>query len=703
MQAMPNLFHEFFASIKHGLLKQQGTALLWAVVAFVTGIGLYFAWPSEPALGATGFGVVASLSLAVLLKGRPWLRKAVLGGAILCFGMFYASWHASSVDTVMLRKTLPVRDVSGEVTEIEFLKTGLRLTLKDVTIADFPAEETPKQVRLSVRSKKPLMVEIGMRVRLRAGLLPPAGPMMEGGFDFARYFYFRNIGAVGYGLNPITVEKPAEIEGFRAFWQHARHRLSSNIRAHLPPVHAAIATGLITGDDSAIDKDTYEVLRAANLLHIIAISGSHMVVIAGVAFLLFRMVFLCLPGFGLRLSAKKLAAFCTLLAITAYLLITGVEISALRAYVMMVFILLAVMLGRTVRPLRALMMTAAIMLLYDPSDLMEPGFQLSFAATLAMIAVAEPAFLRFLKQDDMPLLKRLTYSLPWVLLVSVVAEWVTAPLVVYMFNQFSPYGMLANALAGPVVSVLIMPFVALYFLTVPFGMEAVSLWVLNQGIGLLLDIAHFVASFAHSLLFVPSQPGIFIGVYGLGLVFLCLWKGRARWLALPVMVLCSASFLITRTPDLVISPDMRHIVARLDGQMHLLNGRYYALVPTMLAHAMGMEKLPSASKHAAFACEGKKRERRCVAQTQKGPIILDFTWDKTEAACALAKEKKAWLLVTDSFFLRCKGQEGLHVLTPWLRRVNGAYSFWFDAKGNIAKQQTTRDLTGKRAWSSLRE
>lgn len=698
---MPNVFHVFLQSIRQGVWAQRPYLLQWSVVAFAAGIALYFALPKVPPLSVAGAAVAFSLTFTLLVRNKIWLRYIAMTGSLVLFGLFYANWHGVSQGTIMLKKNLSPREVSGVVEEIEFLKTGERVTLHDVRIKGLAPKETPQRVRLSMRAKKLADIEVGMRINLRAGLVPPAGPILAGGFDFARYFYFRGIGAVGYGLNPIVIVQQAETQNWWAFWQKLRHQLSENIRARMPASHAAIATGLITGDDSAISKDIYEDLRAANLLHIIAISGSHMVVIAGVAFLLFRLLFFAIPGFGLRITAKKLAALLTLVMITAYLLITGVEISALRAYVMMVLILFAVLFNRAVRPMRALMITAGLMLLYDPSDLMEPGFQLSFAATMAMIAVAEPAFLRLIQRDEPSVLLSALYSLPWIMLVSLVAEWVTAPLVLYMFNQFAPYGMLANMMAGPVVSVLIMPAVALYFLSVPFGIESLALQWLDWGISLLLLIAKWVAGFAYSIQFLPSQPGVFIALYALALAFLCLWHGRAKWLAIPVMLVASFSFILVRSPDLVVSPDMRHIVANIDGQPYLLNGRNYALTPTMLAHAMGEDKLPYAKPSDAFMCEGKGRMRRCILRIKKQVILFDFTWDKSEAVCDLAKELQANLLITNAFGIRCKTQKNLMVINPYHRRIHGAYSWWFNDAGHVEKQLTTRDFTGGRVWSSL--
>lgn len=539
-------------------------------------------------------------------------------------------------------------------------------------------------------------LDIGSRIALRAGLLPPMGPILKGGFDFSRYFYFRGIGAVGYGMGKITVLESPTLSGFWQFWEHARLKLSTRIRAQMIPEHAAIATGLITGDDSAITPKSYDALKAANLLHIIAISGSHMVVIAGVVFVMLRLLFLAIPRFGLSVQAKQLAAGGTILAISAYLCVTGVDISALRAYIMMMLLLVAVLVARSMQPVRALMITALIMLLADPSDLFEPGFQLSFAATLAMIAIAQTALLRDESRSGASLVKRWLSALPYLLLISLIAEWVTAPLVMYMFNQFAPYGTIANMVAGPVVSLIIMPAVALFFVLLPLGIDTVALRFLDAGIGLLLDVAHMTASWPGSLQYVPSQPAWAMAVYGLALAWVCLWHGRGRWLALPVMVLATLSFMLVRSPDMVVSQDMRHVVLRVNGVPTLAQGRHYAMVPEMLANAMGMAKLGYTPTSEHWSCSGKARTRRCVWHAPEHIVFFDFTWDKSGAVCDEARAAGADMLITDAYNIRCKH---LRQIGPYDRRKNGAYSWWFGTPDTL---QTTRMIQGDRPWSTLK-
>ncbi|MFN7401117.1 MAG: ComEC/Rec2 family competence protein, partial [Alphaproteobacteria bacterium] len=262
-------------------LWREGTAgLLLMPIAFIAGIALYFALPVEPHL--------LPLALAVAMLAAWWWRwrrrahpatRTALAAFFVALGVFWACLYTAQIRHPMLERAMTPRPVTGIIENIEITAKGHRITLAAVTIAGLAPEQTPHRVRLALRGKIPDL-QMGDSVRLNAGLLPPMGPALPHSFDFARYFFFRDIGAVGYGLNPITItDKAREGEGWSAMWARWRHHLTENIMATLPLPHGAVAAGLITGEDAAIPEATFDQLRAANLVHIIAISGTHMVMI----------------------------------------------------------------------------------------------------------------------------------------------------------------------------------------------------------------------------------------------------------------------------------------------------------------------------------------------------------------------------------------------------------------------------------------
>lgn len=666
--------------IKQFMAAQTGRGFLWLVALFALGIALYYALPVEP-------NWVHLLALSVILGmltawpgGRHCTRWALL--LLPMLGATWACAYTAIHQPTMLKRELTPRPVSGIVHDIERVEKGLRFTLDDVTIRG--VEHPPERIRLSVRLKPDAAVtlpKIGDRIDLLAGLLPPMGAALPGGFDFARYFYFRNIGAVGYGLPPWKITEPATQSSF-AQW---RLELTERIIAALGPEHGPIAAGLITGEDRAIRDADFEALRASNLYHIIAISGGHMVVIAGVIFVGLRLIFLALP-FGLRPQAKSYAALITLVMVTLYLFVTGLPISAVRAYVMIALVLLAVIQRRDASAMRSLFLAALVMLLIDPSDLLEPGFQLSFMATLAIVAFVE---IFWFSGREVSRTRRVIELLISLVLISVVAEGAVSLLVADMFNNFALYGVAANAVATPLVSFVLMPAVALFFLLLPFGLENGALWIIDHGIGALMAIAREVSSWPSAQMFLPSPPdwGLAAGV--IGILLLCLVRGRVRLIGFAGLAVGWLSVFTVATPDLLVGTNAKQIAMRTEQGYALLRGRPDSLVPELWANGLGYKALPVLKPNAtdAWRCD----RLGCIAKLQGDNISFPHSADAAIEDCGHAR-----LMLSPLHGVNCSES---WLIRPYVLARTGVQVFWWEADDYI-RHENSAQWQGNRPWST---
>lgn len=683
---------------------------LWVPVCFAAGIALYYAWPSEPMPRIFPvLAVLAGLAAAWLRGARPLM----LGLCLLMLGASWAELRAHQHPPTMLHQSLSPRYVEGVVRDMERTERGVRLLLAQVQVEGLSPEATPKQIRLSVKFKKDAVFElprIGERITIRAGLMPAMGPALPHGFDFARYFYFRDIGAIGYGLPPWKVEKkslsPLEGEGLprgnhvpeatygeqttaQHFWTW-RANLTDRIVRELGAETGGIAAGLITGDGRAIPKEDFAALRASNLYHIIAISGEHMVIIAGVIFISLRLLLLLLPArFALRPEGKSVAACVSLLLVSIYLLVTGLPISAVRAYVMIVLVLLAIILRRQVDGVRSLAITALLILLYDPASLLDPGFQLSFAATLAILALVESRWLAPPPAIERGRVRRVMHTILTVLLVSVVAEASTMPLAVRMFNNASLYGVLANSLATPLVSLLLMPLVALFFILLPFGLEGVALTLLHQGITALLGLARAVASLPHAQIFLPSLPSWGLALFAVGLLWMCLWKTRMRRYGILPALIGVASLWTVQPPDVLVGNNLKTIAFRAeDGGFVLARGRANAMLAELWANGVGYAEFPKAQAP-AWQCN----EQSCTAQLKHWRVAFP----KDEGALADACQKAGLVISTTS---KATCANGTPILAPSVH--GGTMAVWRNDNGTL-RTETSRDWQGERLWSVAEE
>ncbi len=662
---------------------------LWLPVAFAAGIALYMGLSEEPSPYLFQTLTVAAALLGWRLRAR--FGALMLGVVVLLAGAAWANMATLRQETTVLREALSPRPVTGIVRYIQRTEHGVRLTLDSVSIKNYPPQITPPRVRISLRLKADSVLplpHIGDAVSVMAGLRPPMGPALPHGFDFARYFYFRGIGAVGYGLPPWTVMGESTPHTLaERFWDW-RIRTTDDIIAALGKGTGSIAAGLITGDAKAISETDFEALRASNLYHIIAISGEHMVIIAGVIFVGLRLAALLLPRrLAFRPEVKTAAAIITLVLVTAYLFVTGLPISAVRAYWMIFLVLMAVILRRKVNAMRSLSLAALAMLVWDPASLLEPGFQLSFVATVAIIALVESRLLMLPAGQEIGRLRRAWHMLVTMLLISVVAEAATAPLVIAMFNNLSLYGVFANMVATPVVSLFLMPTVALYFILLPLGLQGAALWLMDWGIRALLGIAHAVAGLPFAQLFVPSIPSYGVALCVMGFLWLCLWQARGRRMGLVAILLGLTTLAFNQPPDMLVGGELKQIALRTDEGYALARGRKNAMIASLWANGLGYRELPKAPE-SNWRCDALG----CAATV--GQHAVAFPKD---AAAVTQDCTQASLLFTPLADIRC--DSGARVVNQSVLAGNNVVGVWFS--GGDIRVETSTDWQGNRPWSAI--
>jgi competence protein ComEC len=331
-------------------------------------------------------------------------------------------------------------------------------------------------------------------VRLRAVLMPPAGPAAPGAYDFARAAWFKEIGAVGYAMSRAEVVAVGERNGLAPHIAGWRRSLALHLREQMPGQAGAVAAALMTGDRGAIPEGTLQDMRDAGLAHLLAISGLHVGLIAGWLFFSVRFLLALIPGLALRAPIKKWAAAAALLGAFAYMLLTGATVPTQRTFLMLALVMAAVMLDRVAISFRLLAWAAVAVLLWAPESLLSVSFQMSFAAVVGLTAIYEglgPAVMRW--RSDGGRAKRLSLYLGAVLLTTLVASLTTAPFALYHFNRVAMYGLAANLVAVPLTALWVMPSALAAYVLMPLGWEQLALVPMGLGIQAMLAVAHAVA------------------------------------------------------------------------------------------------------------------------------------------------------------------------------------------------------------------
>ena len=434
-----------------------------------------------------------------------------------------------------------------------------RVLIDRVVIHGLDPARTPARVRVSLDPSTPEEVlQPGLRVLGQARLSPPAAPAEPGGFDFRRMAWFERIGAVGYARTPMLETEGSDASGLHQLAFRLRMAASAHIQARVAGQNGAFAAAILTGDRSGIDRGVEAALRDSNLYHIVSISGLHMTLLAAAVFAIVRYGLALVPWLALNWPLKKLAAVAALAAGAAYLFVSGADVPTQRAYVMTATVLVAVLVDRPAITLRAVALAALIVLAVAPESLIGAGFQMSFAATVALVAAFEAlrrqAWWQATQAD-----RRWRFAKPvlGVAMTSLVAGTATAPIAAFHFNTLSQYGLLANLLAVPAMGVLVMPAAVVAILAAPLGLDWLPFQVVGWGMGYVIAVAELVAGFGGAMAGVKAGPGASLGLMTLGGLVVALWRGRGRWAGLAPAALGALLWAAHDRPDLLIAESGR--------------------------------------------------------------------------------------------------------------------------------------------------
>lgn len=570
--------------IERWLEAERDQLALWVPVALGAGVAAWFALaPASQWAAFLLIAVAIAFGGAALGLGSRLGRSLGWFGLLAAIGMALIWWRAERVAAPVLERPAVVK-FQAEVVQVDMLAArGLvRLLLEP---RDAPA--LPQRVRVNVRQDDAGEgLRTGATVELRARLMPPPEAAVPGAYDFARLAWFRGVGATGRALGPVAIVSP----GAPPVLADTRRRLSAHIQARLAGGEGAIAAALATGDQGAIPEEDAEAMRRAGLSHLLSISGLHVTALVGATMLLLLRLMALSPWLALRWPLVLIAAGGGALAAIGYTLLTGAEVPTVRSCVAAILVLIGIAIGRDAITLRLVAAGAAFVLLLWPESLVGPSFQLSFAAVTAIMALVEhPRIKALLARRDEGWLRGTGRILLGLLLTGILVELALTPIAIHHFHKAGLYGALANIVAIPLTTFIVMPVEAAALLLDLLGLGAPLWWVTGQALSLLLWIAHSVAAMPGAVAALPVVPDAAFGLIVAGGIWIALWRTGARWLGLAPVLIGAIWALSTHAPDILVTGDGRHLAVRTDGGYALLRPRAGDYVRDMLAESAGFE------------------------------------------------------------------------------------------------------------------
>ena len=687
-----------FAALVRRLEAEQERWFYWLPVLIGCGIGLYFALPSEPYTVAALAPAVCILSWRAAV-GRP---NSIVAGILIAaslaaaLGFALAKLRVEFVRAPVLTKQLNAADVRGWVELVEPRpQRGQRLTLRVASIASLATDVTPVRVRITTARAVPDLAP-GSFVRLRATLMPPSPPALPGDYDFGRQAWFRSLGAVGYTLSRPLIEDAAQEAPpldlrLWAKVERVRQEIGARIAAALPGERGAIATALITGERGGISDATNDAFRDSGIVHILSISGFHMAIMAGAVFFSVRFFLALFPAIALRYPIKKWAAAAAIAGAICYLLISGGAFATVRSAIMVTIMFFAVLLDRPALALRNVVLTAAIILVLYPESLLDVGFQMSFAAVLALVSIyealrARSGWLTVMRHPGM----RVAIFFGGIVLSTLIASAAVAPFSAYHFHKSQQYAVLANLIALPVCNILVMPAALAALVVMPLGLEVIPLYVMGWGIEAMVWIALRVAHLPGAVINVPAMPTAAFLLMVAGGLWLMLWQTRWRLAGLAMIAIGIALAPTLRMPDLLVGRDGALVAVRgAGGELSAIGASRTSFeLQRWVEHDGWRSAIETAVRGATFDCDGIG----CAAAVGGIPLAV------VRHPAAFAEDcRLAGILVSEFVSPRdCTGPKT--VVDFFAARRKGAHAIYIDAGGAI-RIETVASVRGARPWS----
>ena len=543
------------------------------------------------------------------------------------------------------------------------------MTLTDLKLDKIPKEEFPVRIRISVNGKD-VVPSIGDTISVKATLSPPMLPFYPDGYNFARSAYYEQIGAVGFSVGKIKIISKKN----KNLLQYIRSSIFKRITSVLSKDSSDIAIALVIGEQGSISKETRDNYTSSGIVHILSVSGFHMGLIAGFIFAVLRFLFSLFPALCLRVNSKKVCALLALILTFAYLLISGMALPALRSFLMIAFILIAVMTDRQALSIRSVMWAGFLILLFQPQVITTPGFALSFGAVMALISGYETfssIFRNFYERHKSFWVKWLLGTICFFLLMNIVAHIATTPIAIYHFHRYNNYAILGNFLISMLFSFLIMPLLFTATLLMPFGLDRPFLICTDYLLQKINNMAEWIAKLPNSTVYMPAFPTWGYALILLGGVWLFVWKSRIRYLSLIAIFIGFFSIFTYTKPDIIVGQGGKLIAVRQEDTFafNTLTKQKSTRLVWLENNGISPNMLPPKIKEQNLLYIKKLKVNLSGENKNDFDIVINST-GKCQAKLLCLPRKKLW-------------QEGTHTLY-----ING----------NNIKIKTAADGTFNRPW-----
>jgi competence protein ComEC len=684
-------------TLGESMLAERDRWPLWLAPGLGAGIGLYFALPFEPALWAAA--VVLVIAICCIFAATRAVHPAMVATLALCaaasLGFSVAKFRTDLIARPVLQHKIGYAGFTARVESIEAHGKGMRAVLGYVEPDRKFRGGVPWRIRLYFR-RVPENLGPGSWISFRASLMTPPAPAAPGDYDFGRWAFYEGIGAVGFSFGQPKLIPPRQAETFSERWnarlERLRNAMTARVRSVLPGSEGGVAAAMITGETGGIDPADYNAYRDSGLVHVLSISGLHLALAGGFFFWIVRALLALFPFVALHYPIKKWAALAALAGATFYLFVSGCQAPAVRSYIMLAMMFLAILADRPALSMRSVMLAAALILLIEPESLTEPGFEMSFAAVIGLIAIAEWGEKRERAREGTPFgpFRRVSRYLVGIVIASMVATLATTPFAIFHFDRSTQYGALSNLVSLPIADFVIMPAATLAMIAMPFGLDRWPLLLMGKGVVMMTAVAHWVAKLPGAASVAVVWPEYALIIVAIGGLWIAFWRRSWRWLGVVPVCAGIIAALFAGRPDLLIARDGKTIALRLpDGSLGFVREPADDYAAEIWLRRDGDARdiqAALANPRQGVRCD----ELGCIATLASGDTIAAISRNEALEDCASVDVVVSAVPTRR----RCVGPK--LVIDKFDLARNGGYAVWLRSQPAI---ETVEGERGQRPWS----
>ena len=421
------------------------------------------------------------------------------------------------------------------------------------------------------------------KVILTATVFPIQEKYFQSDFDFKRDMYFKGIGGIGYKGKIIANQqtnndKISLMQKINILRNNIAQKII-NVRQDTPST--SIIAVLLTGQKNLADKQAVEYMNYSGLSHLLSISGLHMMTLIGLSIFIIKWLLLRTEYFALHHNVFKISATISLIINFIYLLLSGSSVSAIRAYIMSVILLISIIINRFNTALRSVMFVMFVTAFVKPYIVFNVGFQMSFMAVIGLVSCVE-CYYKYKQNKDKTIWDEYIsnrFSQYFILgfITSFVAECATTPFSIYTFNNYSFYNIFVNSFLTPLVSFVVLPLGLISFILYFVNLEYLTILPASYVMDFVLYVSKFITEIPNAVMFVRSPNLISMFLMIVGFLWFCLWKEKWRYFGIVLYIVGLLIIPLQKRLDVIVDYKNEMIILLDKKDAYVYNPHKYTI------------------------------------------------------------------------------------------------------------------------------